>query len=106
MFKNIDGGEREKGVRAGGVGGGGEGGWRNVGARTDGETRKRKLTAVAHMNNIIMHLYSIFNEIGFFHSFIYIYFFIWYWNARPRRSKVPAYPNLMGYFLQEQYQRD
>ena len=35
--------------------------------------------------------------------FFHISFFkVWYWNARPILSMVPASPNFMGYFLQNQ----
>ena len=37
-----------------------------------------------------MHLYSIFNLWSFLSILFYIYFLIWYWNTKPKRSMVPT----------------
>ena len=50
--------------------------------------------------------YDIFHfAIVFVHS-LFIIFLIWYWNASPKRSMVPASPNFICHFSWEQYWRD
>ena len=44
-------------------------------------------------------VYTIFNLWLFLSILFYIYFLIWYWNARSKRSMVPASPNFISHFF-------
>ena len=51
-------------------------------------------------------IYVVFLICDCFCPFFFLIFLIWYWHARPTQSMVPASPNFICHFLQEQYQRD
>ena len=69
------------------------------------EVRRVNVSAVSEMYSTCVRFHLVL-ICDCFCTFFLIFFWTWYWNARQKRSMVPASPNFICHFLREQFRRD